>query len=666
MIVQAAQKSINVALAGAPNVGKSTVFNLLTGLSQHVGNWPGKTIEQKTGVYSQDNLTMNIIDLPGAYSLTANSAEEQIARDYLVKEKPDIVVAVINAASLERNLYLVAELIELAPRLVIALNMMDVAQQHGMQIDSEALAGELDIQVVPIIASKNQGMDQLVKAISNECMQPLRSREAKHVEYGKEINKVIKRVEELLDQEITTPYPVHWTAMKLLEGDEQINHLIQQRMPTERIGLLNAYLTQHESAAVTIATLRFEWVTRITDIIQKKHHLGQVSLTEKIDRVATHPVLGIIMLAAVLGVIFWIVYSAGVPIQGFLEVNIIQKCQEFVSQELAFLPALLKGFLNDGILGGVGIVLTFIPILFFFFMFWALLEDVGYTSRAAFVTDRFMHLLGLHGKSSMPLVLGFGCNVPAVLGTRIIESKRARLLTILLAPLVPCTGRMAVISIIAAAFFGRMAAFVSIGIALFSIIMLVIIGFILNRFVIRDENVPLIMELPLYHIPNLRTIGLTTWYNLEAFIKRAGTIILIVSVIVWLLSAIPTGNIHDSILAQFGKLIEPAGRLMGLNWQMLLALITSFIAKENTIATVGVLLGGEGTGLAQQLQAMLTPAAALAFLVIQVLFIPCVATVAVMRQETGGWRWTIFMVALQLVLSFSLAIVVFQVFSLLI
>ena len=659
MIESTKEKVITVALAGAPNVGKSTVFNLLTGLSQHVGNWPGKTVEQKTGVFRQGELMMNIVDLPGTYSLTANSVEEQIARDYLVNEHPDIVVAVLNAASLERNLYLVAELIELAPRLVIALNMIDVAEQQGVKIDPGALSRTLNIPVIPIVARANKGLRELVSQIEQECSAEAGIRDVEHIEYGSEIKGVIDRVEGLLDDGATAPYPKHWAAMKLLEGDEQINKLIRGRMPAERWPALEAYLRKNEPAAVTIATLRFEWVGRMMAVAQQKRRIGQVSLTERIDRAATHPISGLLILIAVLGAIFWLVFSIGVPIQKFLDVNLIVRAREFV-HTLAFMPWWLQGFLADGVLSGAGTVLTFVPILFFFFAAWAFMEDTGYTSRAAFVTDRFMHALGLHGKSCLPLVLGFGCNVPAILGTRIIDSPRARLLTILLTPLVPCTGRMAVVAIIAAAFFGTAGVLVSIGIIIFSLLMLVVVGLILNKFVIRGESSALIMEMPLYHMPDLKLIGTVTWQSILAFIKRAGTVILAVSILVWMLSIIPNGNISDSLLADIGKWLEPLGRLMGLNWQMMVALLSSFVAKENTIATLGVILSGSGGDLTQQMKAILTPAAAVAFLVVQVLFIPCVATISAIRQETGGWRWPAFTLVFQLVLSFATAILVFQ------
>ncbi|MBN2099952.1 MAG: ferrous iron transport protein B [Dehalococcoidia bacterium] len=650
-----------VALAGLPNVGKSTVFNLLTGLSQHVGNWPGKTIEQKTGVLHDNGLTIQLVDLPGTYSLTANSVEEQIARDYLVKEKPDLVVAVLNAASMERSLYLVAELIELAPRLVIALNMTDVARQEGTKVDAKALEAALNITVVPMVASRNQGVKDLVKVIGQEYSQPTVARVVRHIESGSETEADISHIARLLTDEDTAPYPRHWAATKLLEGDEQINRLLRERVSEARWSEIDSFLKDRESAAIVIAGLRFDWVRKILLTAQEKPPIGQVSITERLDRAATHPLFGLIILLMVMGLAFAVVYGIGVPVQQFLQVSVVERMQALVFGEMTFLPGWLQGLLGDGILGGVGMVLTFVPILFLFFVAWGFLEDVGYTARVAFVTDRYMHAIGLHGKSSLPLMLGFGCNVPAVMGTRIIESRRARLLTVLVAPLIPCTGRMAVIAVIAAALFGGRAILVTVGVIALSLVVLALLGFFLNRFVLGGKRAALMMELPLYHSPSPRTIGLGAWQRTAAFIKRAGTVILIVSIVVWALSYFPGGSIEESYLADIGRWLEPVGKLMGLNWQAMVALLTSFVAKENTIATLGVLLGQNEAGLNEALRAMLTPAAGIAFLVAQVLFVPCAATVACIRQETGSWRWMAFSLGLQLVLSLGLAIVVFQV-----
>ncbi len=361
MLAGSGERAPVVALVGLPNVGKSTVFNLLTGLSQHVGNWPGKTIEQKTGVLRHDGLNIEMVDLPGTYSLTANSVEEQITRDYLVKEKPDLVVALLNAASMERSLYLVAELIELAPRLVIALNMTDVARQEGTKVDAKSLEAALNIPVVPMVASRNQGVKDLVKVIVQECAEPGAVREIKHIESGSETEDHISHIAQFLTDADTAPYPRHWAATKLLEGDEQINRLLRERVPDDRWAQIDAFLKDRESAAMAIAGLRFDWVKGVLSTAQEKPPLGQVSLSERLDRAATNPVLGLVILLLVMSLVFGSVYGIGVPAQHFLQVSVVQRVQTLVIEDLTFLPDWLRSLLGDGVIGGVGMVLTFLP-----------------------------------------------------------------------------------------------------------------------------------------------------------------------------------------------------------------------------------------------------------------------------------------------------------------
>jgi ferrous iron transport protein B len=349
-------------------------------------------------------------------------------------------------------------------------------------------------------------------------------------------------------------------------------------------------------------------------------------------------------------------------LQELLDVYVVGGLAELARTLLTGAPAWLSDLIVDGIIGGVGAVLTFLPILM------GTLEDVGYMARAAYVMDGFMHLMGLHGKSFLPLFLGFGCNVPAVLGTRVIESPKARLLTIMLAPLIPCTACMAVVAFLAPAFFGSAATLVSWGMILVALTVLALSGVLINKIAFQGQRAAFIMELPLYHIPNGRTIGLLVWQRCLAFVKKAGTLILVVSVVVWILSALPDGEIETSYLAQIGHALEPLGRLMGFDWRLMVALLTSFVAKENSIATLGVLFGstgltaggaGEDAGLAATMAATFSPATALAFLVVQVLFIPCVATVAVVRQETNSWRWTLFNVGFLLLVSWTVGVGVY-------
>jgi ferrous iron transport protein B len=655
------RRVIRVALAGQPNVGKSTVFNLLTGLSQHVGNWPGKTVERKEGVYSHNGTEVHIVDLPGTYSLTANSTEEVIARDYIIREQPDVVVAVVNASCMERNLYLVAELLPLPSPVIVAVNMMDVAHQHGVNVEPKVLEAALGVPVVPMVATKNEGIRELVEAIDN-LVQDGALYQPKRPEIKDDHRAVLGEIKDLVSPYVPVPYPEDWISLKLLEGDDEILKMMEGRVPEDVWQRVHAILRDHEDAVVAVASGRYEWIGRMTRAALVRPGVGQVSITERLDRWATHPLWGLLVLAGILGLVFWLTYSVGAPIQGLLETYVVGGSAQLAESLLSGAPTWLGSLVVDGVIGGVGTVITFIPILVIFFAFMGLLEDVGYMARAGYVMDRFMHLMGLHGKSFMPLFLGFGCNVPAVMGARVIESRRGRLLTIMLAPLVPCTARMMVLAFITPLFFGSAAPLVAWSMVGLSLAVLAVSGVVMNKVAFGGELSAFIMELPLYHVPNWRTIGILIWQRSLSFLKRAGTLILVVSVVLWALSALPTGEIETSFLAAIGRLMAPVGSLMGLSWEMMVALLTSFIAKENAIASLAVIYGaGEEAGLAQILPRVLTPAAALSYLVVQMLFIPCVATVATVYTESNSWKWTLFNLLLLFVVSFGLGILVFQI-----
>lgn len=652
--------AVRVALVGQPNVGKSTVFNLLTGLNQYVGNWPGKTVERKEGGHRCDGVDIQIVDLPGTYSLTANSVEERITRDYIIRDRPDVVVMVADAASLERNLYLLTEILCLPAPIVLALNMMDVAQQQSLGIEPHVLEAALGLPVVPMVASKNQGVRELVDTVLRVYREGPRG--VCRPDIREDHREVLAEIANLIAGSVPEPYLDDWVALKMLEGDEEITAMMRERLSAEQWERVHRVLMKHEDAILAIAGGRYEWVRRMTRAALTVPKTGQITLTDRIDRVATHPVWGLVLLLGVLGAVFWLTYTIGAPIQAFLDQYIIQAGAEWVGATLSGAPWWIVGLLADGVIGGAGMVLTFLPILVIFFAALGALEDVGYMARAAYVMDRFMHLMGLHGKSFLPLSLGFGCNVPAVMGARIVDSPKARLLTILVAPLVPCTARMAVVAVLAPIFFGSAAIWVSWGLIALSLVVLALVGIALHELVLGGGHVAFIMELPLYHTPNARTIGLSVWQRTMGFVRKAGTIILVVSVLVWTLSVLPHGQVDTSLLAAIGRFLSPLGALLGVGWQMMVALLTSFIAKENTIATLGVLLGvgEEEAGLAQVLPTLLTPASALAFLVVQMLFIPCVAAVATIRQETGSWKWTAVSVLLLLLVSFAVGIGVYQ------
>jgi ferrous iron transport protein B len=667
-VTATASGQITVALAGQPNVGKTSVFNMLTGLNQHVGNWPGKTVAQKTGTYRHNGTILELIDLPGTYSLTANSEEERIARDYLMREHPDAVVAIVNAAALERSLYLVAELFSLTPSLVVGLNMCDVAEQNGIHVESHVLAAALGVPVVPLVASKNQGLRELMDEALLAATQPP-AREPNRPTIRPEHGPVLGAVGELIHGHTPPPYAEDWVALKLLEGDSEITALMEHALPQEKWRALQVILMQHEDAYLDIAGGRYEWISRMVRAAVTQPKAGAITQTERIDRVATHPVLGLVLLLAMFGLVFWLTYAIATPIAAWLSDNVLAALDSIAGAALVGAPDWLSSLVSDGLIHGVGTVMTFLPILVIFFAVLGILEDVGYLSRGAYVMDRFMHLMGLHGKSFLPLFLGFGCNVPAVLGARIIEERRARHLTILLAPLVPCAARLAVIAFLAPAFFGSAAPLVSWSLVAGNLLVLAAAGIAINRLAFHGEHTAFIMELPLYHVPNARTVGLYIWHNTVEFVKKAGTLILIASVAVWTLSTLPGRGVESSYMASFGRWLEPAGQQIGLgDWRVIVALLTSFFAKENTIATLGILYGAGGgmTTLPTQVAAVLAPAARMAFLVVILLFIPCLATAATIKQETGSWRWTAASILLLLGLSLGAGLVVYQVGSLVI
>ncbi len=653
-------------MAGQPNVGKSTVFNALTGLNQHVGNWPGKTVEQKTGRFEHRGRRVALVDLPGTYSLTSGSEEERVARDYLITEPPQAVIAIVNAASLERNLYLVAELLTLPVPVAVGLNMVDVAEAHGVHVEAPVLAAALGIPVVELVASKGRGLRELIDAAIELADHPDSFRPNRPVIRAKHL-PVLRELEALLQDRTPAGYPPEWLALKLLEGDGDVARLVKDQVP-DRWDAVNERLAEHEDAYLDIAGGRYDWVARMVRAAVVQPRRGVTVVTDRIDRVATHPLWGLLILIAALGLMFWITYTVANPAAKALSSFVSGDLSAWLHELLAWAPAWLSGIVIDGMVAGAGTVLSFIPILVIFFAALGLLEDVGYMARTAYVMDRYMHWMGLHGKSCMPLLLGFGCNVPAILGTRIIEDRKARMLTMMLTPFVPCTGRLAVLAFLAPAFFGDAAAWAVMALVGGNLILLAVVGVTVNKVAFKGERSAFIMEMPLYHVPNARTIGLYVWRNTQAFIRKAGTVIVLVSAIVWVLANYPGDEPSESVLGVIGQALEPFFSLMGLgDWRLIVALLSSFVAKENSVATLGVLFGSDPSataGLAAEVAAVLTTAAAAAFLVVQMTFIPCVATVAAIKNESRSWRWTGANLGLMLVVAMFMGIIVYQVGSL--
>jgi ferrous iron transport protein B len=644
------KKTLLVALAGQPNVGKTTVFNVLTGLSQHVGNWPGKTVEKKEGIHVTDAVDMKIVDLPGTYSLSALSEEERVAREFIINERPDVVVHVVDGSTMERGLYLLSELLLLSAPIILVVNMIDVAQNQGIHVNIEALQESLGMPVVSMVASRNRGIRELVAEII-ELAEGRLPFEPRLPDVSDDHREIFQNLTELVKEYVPPLYTEVWVATKLMEGDPGVMTIMEDLMPPHKWGSVQELLIKHEDALRAVVGGRYDWIEEVTRAAISRFKRGQVLITDRIDHILTRPSVGIPVLLGILAFVFLITYAVGFPLQKVLELA-VASFGRWLDGALSFSPGWVRGFVIDGIIGGAGSVLTFIPILAIFFAAITFLENVGYMARAAFVMDRFMHIVGLHGKSFLPMCLGFGCNVPSVLGARIIESKRARLLTIFLAPFVPCTGRLAALTFVTAAVFGEKAMMVSWALVSLNIIALGAVGIVVGRVFSRSEPVPFIMELPLYHRPDLRTIGIVVWNRIMAFVKKAGTVILVFSAALWVVAHIPSGNIENSLLGWAGHILEPLGRPMGLDWKMIVALLSSIIAKENAVATLGVLYNVGDHGLRAVLPGVISHASALAFLVVLMIFIPCLPTIAVMRQEMESRKWFLLSLIVMLCISF--------------
>jgi ferrous iron transport protein B len=653
------RRRLLVGLAGQPNVGKSTVFNILTGLSQHVGNWPGKTVEKKEGVHVSGDVEMHLVDLPGTYSLTAFSEEERVTREFIIGEQPDVLVLLVNAAALERSLYVLSELLLLDPPVILAVNMMDVAEDQGVRIDVDALQRALGIPVVSLVATKNKGIKELVPLIvamadgAVDYNPRLPGVSADHAE-------IYAKLTDLIKGHLPALHTARWTATKMMEGDPEVGQTLKELVPEPLWADIKDLLIKHEDALRAVVGGRYDWIENVTRAAISRFRRGQVLMTDRIDHVLTQPLLGIPVLLGILAVVFLLTFKIGFPVRDALEALMTWTAAR-IDPIMAGSPGWLKGILVDGIIGGVGSVLTFLPILLIFFACLSFLEDVGYMARAAFVMDRFMHLVGLHGKSFLPMCLGFGCNVPSIMGARIIESPKARMLTIFLTPFVPCTARLGVLAFVSAAVFGAHASLVAWIIVSVNILVLGLSGIVISKVLLKDEPMPFIMELPLYHKPDLRTIGVVVWSRLVSFVKRAGSVILVVSVGVWILSNVPGGSVETSILGWVGAFIEPIGRPMGLRWQEMVALVSSILAKENSIATLGVLYEVGREGLQGVLPKVMSQASAFAFLVVQMLFVPCAATIAVMKQEMGSWKWFLGSLVSMLLISYLVGVAAFRI-----
>lgn len=714
-------KQITIALAGNPNSGKSTIFNNLTGARQKVGNWPGVTVEKKEGVINYKGYQVRVVDLPGTYSLTAYSEEELIARNYIIKERPELVVDVIDASNLERNLYLAAQLIDLGVKLVFALNMIDVAQGRGLTIDHKKLAVLMGVPIVPTVGTKGEGTEELLEAIVMVAEDRESISRHIHIDYGKELEEEIARLQEaILAEGITNDeHYARWLGLKLLEEDGEVLRDMEGKEGGRQVLLQTAQAAARirrilgDEPAMIIADRRYGFIHGALKETLRRTSADRRYLSDQIDMVLTNRLLGFPIFIFFIWAMFQLTFKVGgYPMQWIdAGIDILGKYVGGIMRE-----GLLKSLIVDGIIGGVGGVAVFLPNIFILFFCIALFEDTGYMARCAFIMDKLMHTLGLHGKSFIPMIMGFGCNVPAIMATRVLESKRDRILTILLIPLMSCSARLPVYTLVAGALFGASAGNVIFSLYLVGIILAILVGQIFKRTLFRGEIAPFVLELPPYRMPTFKGILLHVWERGSLFIKKMGGVILIGSIVVWAFSSFPRqvyysrdydGEVsriqkeyliksegaapqvakilteerdqqiahlqelkqqefvQQSYLGRIGKGIAPILRPLGFEWQAGVALLTGFFAKEIVVSTFGVLYlkkenAQEDHTLQEAMRQHMTPLGAYAFLIFVLVYTPCLATVAAIRRETRSWKWTAFAVGYALCLAWLMAFFVYQ------
>lgn len=664
---------LTVALAGNPNIGKTTLFNALTGSHYTVGNWAGVTVEKKEGIFHYQaadhaSVSINLIDLPGTYSLSAFSLDESIARDYIVKENPDIILNLVDASNLERNLYLTLQLLELGKPVVMALNMMDLATARGLKINTKLLSKLLGIPIIPIIAAKKVGLEELTAALVNTSTVPS---SIYHVPYAASIEASLTETIHLLEDH-TLQVPTRWIALKLLEGDERVLELV----PDEHTSELQVLLQTEEIEAIreSITDSKYEHISSIISQVITSDTYEKTSITSKIDRLVTHRFLGIPIFAAVMFAVFYFTFNlVGNPLTDLFDTAfgyILDLCNNGL---IALnVDDWLRALIVDGALNGVFGVLTFLPNIACLFIALTILEDTGYMARVAFIMDELMRRLGLNGKSIIPMLLGFGCNVPAIMGTRTIEDEKDRMTSILINPFFSCSARLPIFTLFASAFFPGKEAIVIFSLYFIGILIGLVVAFIFKKTLFKSDSMPFIMELPPYHLPSIKHISSQVWEKVRGFLIKAGTTIFVASVILWfILNFNFTGpaDMSNSLGASIGKLISPVFAPLGFgNWQAALSLIAGVIGKEIVVSNMAIVYGlGASASVAAFHDALansFSPLSAYCFLIFTLLYVPCVGTLGAIKRETNSLKWMWFAIIYQLLIAWGVSFIFYAIGSL--
>ncbi len=716
------RRTINVALVGNPNCGKTSLFNIASGAHEHVGNYSGVTVDAKEGFFDFQGYHFRIVDLPGTYSLSAYTPEELYVRKHIIEETPDVIINVVDSSNLERNFYLTTQLIDMNVRMVIALNMYDELEASGNKLDYTQLSQLIGVPMVPTVCRRGEGVDKLFHVIigiyeggdflsqkgeiRSEILEDLRDwhktyvpdhefgshkeeEDARprgymrhiHINHGPELERSIEEVKKAISQneDIRHKYSTRFLSIKLLENDREIENFIST-LPNgkEIIAIRNKETLRirkvmNEDSEQAITDAKYGFITGALKETFTDNHLEKEQMTRVIDSIVTHRIWGYPIFFLFLYIMFEGTFVLGdYPMQGIEW--LVDQLGNLIRNNMAEGP--LKDLLIDGIIGGVGGVIVFLPNILILYFFISILEDSGYMARAAFIMDKIMHRMGLHGKSFIPLIMGFGCNVPAIMATRTIEDRKSRLITMLVNPLMSCSARLPIYLVMIGAFFPNCASFMLLCIYTAGILLAVIMARIFSKFLVKGEDSPFVMELPPYRMPTSKSIMRHTWEKGAQYLKKMGGIIMIASIIIWFLGYYPRHDAHESVaeqqensyIGQIGKAIEPVIKPLGFDWKLGIGLISGVGAKELVVSTLGVLYTNEGdvenVNLSDRIP--ITPLVALAYMLFVLIYFPCIATFAAIKQESGSWKWAIFAAGYTTGLAWLVAFTVFQIGSIII
>lgn len=709
-IAEERSRTINVALVGNPNCGKTSIFNIAAHAHERVGNYSGVTVDEKVGTFSHGGYTFNLTDLPGTYSLSAYSPEELYVRKHIIEKTPDIILNVVDGSNLERNLYLTTQLIDMDITMVMALNMYDELQKSGDRLDIEQLSTLLGLPIVPTTGRNGDGIDRLFDKI----IEVYEGRDTKtrhiHVNHGRVLGDCIARLRtELYEHGFSDTLSTRFLSIKLLENDRQLEQYVADRDPDGSVLKMRDRIAEefkkesgrrlvdkdvskghqmtvedkHQDIESAITDAKYAFVRgALAECYVKNEKSTLHANTDKIDAIVTHRWIGYPIFLLVMFVTFFCTFAVGQYPMDWLEA-LFGWLGDVVGSAMSDGP--LKSLLCDGIIAGVGSVLVFLPNILILYLFISFMEDSGYMARAAFIMDKLMHRMGLHGKSFIPMIMGFGCNVPAIMATRTIEDRKSRLLTMLVIPMMSCSARIPVYVILVSAFFSKWAAFVLMGLYLLGMVMAVLMAKLFSRFFVRGESLPFVMELPPYRMPTAKAVLRHTWEKGKEYLKKMGTIILGASIIVWALSYFPTNEdrrlqAENSYMAKIGKTIEPVMRPCGFDWRQSVSLLAGVGAKEVVASTMAVVYATSSdeaamleedfeseeneSRISELIRNNMSPLSAMSMLLFILLYMPCVSTIVAIKNESGKWKWALFTMAYTIGLAWIVSTLVFQIGSL--